>query len=331
MEALTGKEFLNLQGTGFFFQIIHANNNKELNEYPPDLICLLNEFRHVFQPPSSLPPKRTHGHQIPLEPNTKPMSVRPYRYLYYQKNEIENMVKELLHTGVIRPSSSPFSSSVLLVKKADGSWRFYVDYRELNTITIKDKYLIPVIDELLDELHGAKFFSKLDLRAGYHQIRVKEEDVSKTAFRTHEGHYEFLAMPFGLTNAPATFQSLMNDLFCPYLRRFILVFFYDILVYSRTWEDHLSHLRQVLDILSTNSLFAKESKCQFGVLHVEYLGHIISEKGVAVDPIKIQTVIDWPTPTTTKGVPWISWFGWILPEVYSQFWVYISSFDKAFN
>ncbi|XP_052299962.1 uncharacterized protein LOC127903656 [Citrus sinensis] len=288
MEALTGKEFLNLQGTGFFFQIMPANNNKKLNEYPPDLICLLNEFCHVFQPPSGLPPKRTHDHQIPLEPNTKPVSVRPYRYPYYQKNEIEKMVKELLQAGLVRPSSNPFLSPVLLVKKADGSWRFCVDYRALNTITVKDKYPIPVIDELLDELHGAKFFSKLDLRAGYHQIRVKEEDVSKIAFRTHEGHYEFLVMPFGLTNAPATFQSLMNDLFRPYLRR--------------TWEDHLSHLRQVLDILSTNSLFAKESKCQFGVLQVEYLGHIISEKGVAVDPVKIQTVIDWPTPTTTKGV-----------------------------
>ncbi|GJX64110.1 transposon ty3-G gag-pol polyprotein [Tanacetum coccineum] len=261
---------------------------------------VIEEYVDVFAIPTELPPTRDHDHKIPLVEGAQPVNIRPYRHPPTQKNTIEGMVAELLQARVIKKSNSPFSSPIVMVKKKDNSWRMCVDYRQLNKQTIKDKFLIPIIEELIDELHGSQLFSKLDLRSGYHQIRMNEADIAKTTFRTYEGHYKFLVMPFGLTNAPSTFQSLMNEVFSEYLRRFVLVFFDDILIYSQAMEDHTLHLRTMLDIMRHHKLYANRSKYVFGTDKVEYLGHVIFAKGVATDPSKVEAMSKWPVPTTLK-------------------------------
>jgi hypothetical protein len=206
----------------------------------------------------------------------------------------------MLKRGVIQHSVSAFASPVLLVKKKDGTWRFCVDYRHLNAITVKNKHPLPIVDEFLDELAGAQWFTKLDFRSGYHQIRVAQGDEMKTAFKTRSGLYEFRVMPFGLTNAPASFQSTMNKIFQPLLRKSVLVFMDDILVYSATLEDHVKHLEQVFSILQQHEFFVKLSKCVFAQQQLEYLGHVITSKGVATEPSKITAVQQWPVPVNAK-------------------------------
>lgn len=280
--------------------VIGDNWNDRTINLEPEMSTLLHTYKEIFQIPKGLPPERELTHEILLKEGAQPVKVRPYRYPHSQKQQIEKLVQDMLEEGIIQPSLSPFSSPIILVKKKDGTWRCCTDYRALNAITIKDSFPMPTVDELLDELHGAKFFSKLDLRSGYHQILLKQEDRQKTAFRTHQGHYEWLVMPFRLTNAPATFQRLMNQLFQPLLRKCVLVFFDDILVYSPSWKSHLQHVKIVFQILSQNVLFAKLSKCSFGLSEVEYLSHIVSGAGVSMVSTKVQAVLDCLIPTNLK-------------------------------
>jgi hypothetical protein len=290
-------KLLDKGATGFIIQLhslqLTDKANQELNA---DITLLLEQYGDVFEEPTELPPSRSCDHRIPLVPDTNPPQMRPYRVPHKLKDELEKQIKHLLETKLIRPSHSPYASQVILVKKKDISWRLCIDFRKLNAQTVKNKFPVPVIEDLLDELHGAKIFSKLDLRSGYHQIRMHEDDIHKTAFKTYFGHFEYVVMPFGLSNAPATFQSLMNDTFSDHLRKFILVFFDDILVYGQTMEEHLQHLHIALSLLRQHQLAAKMSKCVFGVSHVEYLGHVISAEGVSTDLAKISAIADWETP-----------------------------------
>lgn len=260
------------------------------------------EFEDLFAEPKGLLPPRKHDHHVPLKDGNNPVSSNPYRCPYIQKNEIENIVREMLSSGIICHSTSPFASPVLLVKKKDQSWRLCVDYRALNALRVKNRYPIPIIEELLSELKCSSIFTKLDLRSGYHQIRVHPDNIHKTAFKTHEGHYEFMVMPFGLTNAPASFQALMNDVFSAQLRRFVLVFLDDILVYSPSLKEYEEHIRQVLEVLREHQLFIRRKKCEFVAPKVEYLGHVVTSEGFAADSKKIEAMVTWPRPANVRAL-----------------------------
>ena len=271
----------------------------------PDLnkIPVVQEFPDVFpEELPGLPPDRQVEFRIDLIPGSTPIAKTPYRLAPSEMQELMKQLQELLDKGFIRPSSSPWGAPVLFVKKKDGSMRMCIDYRELNKVTIKNRYPLPRIDDLFDQLQGASFFSKIDLRSGYHQLKVQEEDIPKTAFRTRYGHYEFTVMPFGLTNAPAAFMDLMNRVCRPMLDQSVIVFIDDILVYSKSASDHETHLRQVLSMLRREKLYAKFSKCEFWLREVQFLGHVVNGEGIKVDPAKISAIMNWERPKTPTEI-----------------------------
>eukprot|EP00253_Pinus_taeda_P017986 PITA_17986 len=266
-------------------------------------IPVIQEVTDVFpEEIPGLPPKRNIDFTIELVPGAALVSRALYRMSVPELTELKMQLQELLDKNYIHPSVSPWGAPVLFVKKKDGTFWMCIDYHQLNKLTIKNKYPLPRIDELFDQVKGMTVFSKIDLRSGYHQIRIKDEDIAKTAFRTRYGHYEFVVLPFGLTNAPATFMCLMNNIFHQYLDRFVLIFIDDILVYSRTMEEHQEHLRRVLQTLREHQLYAKFSKCDFFKEEIQYLGHVITKEGITVDQEKIKAIMDWPVPKDVADV-----------------------------
>ncbi|KAJ9567181.1 LOW QUALITY PROTEIN: hypothetical protein OSB04_003147 [Centaurea solstitialis] len=265
-------------------------------------VPVVSEFPDVFlEDLPGIPPDRQVEFGIDLVPGSAPVARAPYRLAPPELQELASQLQELSKKGFIRPSSSPWGAPILFVKKKDGSHRMCIDYMELNKVTIKNRHPLPRIDDLFDQLQGATWFSKIDLRLGYHQLKVKEADVHKTAFRTRYGHYEFLVMPFGLTNAPTAFMDLMNRVCRPMLDKSVIVFIDNILIYSRTKEEHVTHLREVLEVLQRERFYAKFSKCAFWLQEVEFLGHLVNREGIKVDPAKIEAVMSSETPTKVRS------------------------------
>ncbi|GJR37677.1 putative reverse transcriptase domain-containing protein [Tanacetum coccineum] len=225
--------------------------------------------------------------QIDLVPCAAPVARAPYRLAPSELQELSTQLQELSDKGFIRPSSSPWGAPVLFVKKKDGSFRMCIDYRKLNKLTVKNQYPLLRINDLFDQLQGLRVYSKIDPRSGYHQLRVWEEDIPKTTFRTRFGHYEFQVMPFGLTNVPAVFMDLMNLVCKRYLDKFMIVFIDDILIYCKSKEEHAEHLKLILELLKKEELYAKFLKCEFWLSKVQFHGHVIDSEGIHMDPAKI--------------------------------------------
>jgi hypothetical protein len=272
--------------------------HKSISGLTLEQVPIICEYPDVFPDElPGMPPDRAD-----LIPGTGPIAQRPYRMNPAELVELKKQLDDFLSKGFIRPSPSAWRSPILFVDKSDGSSRLCTDYRKLNDVTIKNKYPLPKIDDLFDRLTRAQVFSKIDLRTGYHQLKIRATDIPKIAFTTRYRLYEYTVMYFGLTNAPAYFMNLMNKVFMKFLDKFVVVFIDDILIYSKSEEEHATHLRLILETLREHQLYAKFSKCEFWLKEVGFLGHVLSAGGVSVDPKKIKSVMEWEAPTTQTKV-----------------------------
>jgi hypothetical protein len=275
-----------------------------ITSLPSVVADLLQDFEDVFpqETPAGLPLIHGIEHQIDLIPGATLPNRPPYRTNPEETKEIQRKVQELLDKGFVRESLSPCVVPVILVPKKDGSWRMCVDCRAINNITFRYRHPIPWLDGMLDELSGSTIFTNIDLRSGYHQIRMKIGDEWKTAFKTKFGLYEWLVMPFDLANAPSTFMILMNHVLRTLIGKFVVDYFDDILIYNKSFDEHVKHIRQVLDELEKEKLFANLEKCSFCTDHVVFLGFVVSGKGIEVDESKVKAIKDWPAPMIVSQV-----------------------------